>query len=586
MAGARVLLSLHVGTVPEDRPPRPPDLRREAPTGADGGFAFEGLPPLGRMVFRVIDPRSGVILAEATTWAGGPENNRIVLRTGVEGTASVRGRVIDDRSWPVAGAVALIGGVEVIVPEAFVSDRGAKRWTTGHPWIYRSDVREHPDAPGIVAVRDGRGRFLIPGLWDMHVHLTNAGELACQTLVANGITSVRDLGGEFDVIEWMRERIARGALIGPRIFCAGPFVDGLKPGVADRLVVESAEDGRAVVDLLKRRGVDFIKVHTAVPADAYFSLLAAAKESGLDVLGHLPHAVDPTEAIAAGHASVEHIVSLFEGPVVRAVRAGKTQIEAIAEFTDEKAAALARLMAERGAYFDPTLIAYWSRSFQWDLLAVPDPRERYVAASYREYWKQFRDLPDRPEVRKLLAQAFDRMLDQGVVALAEAAGPVALAVELGCAQRARAVARGTHGVIDFLAGFLDPGGVGVERGQLGKRLDALEGRFLGGFAGGVRLMLFLDAQHQLNDQKNRQQGREQPDKNGNDDFLRGGLGHLGVRIGHEKFLRGVASKAGIIRKATPTGKGGGPDGWTPFCKPAMLPPPRSRQTPCARSSAG
>jgi len=257
---------------------------------------------------------------------------------------------------------------------------------------------------------DGRGRFLIPGLWDMHVHLTNAGDLACQTLVANGITSVRDLGGELDVIEWMRDRIARGALIGPRIFCAGPFVDGLKPGVADRLVVESAEDGRAVVDLLKRRGVDYIKVHTAVPADAYFSLLAAAKESGLDVLGHLPHAVDPTEAIAAGHASVEHIVSLFEGPVVRAVRAGKTQIEAIAEFTDEKAAALARLMAERGTYFDPTLIAYWSRSFQWDLLAVPDPRERYVAASYREYWKQFRDLPDRPEVRKLLAQAFDRFL--------------------------------------------------------------------------------------------------------------------------------------------------------------------------------
>jgi hypothetical protein len=110
VAGARVLLSLHVRTVPEDRPPRAPDLRREAPTGEDGGFTFEGLPPLGRMVFRVIDPRSGVILAEAVTWVGGPESGSIVLRTGVEGTASARGRVIDDQARPVPGAMVMIGG--------------------------------------------------------------------------------------------------------------------------------------------------------------------------------------------------------------------------------------------------------------------------------------------------------------------------------------------------------------------------------------------------------------------------------------------------------------------------------------------
>ena len=79
------------------------------------------------------------------------------------------------------------------------------------------------------------------------------------------------------------------------------------------------------------------------------------------------------------------------------------------------------------------------------------------------------------------------------------------------------------------------GGVGVERGQLGKRLDAREGGLLGGFAGGVGRLLLLNAKHQLDNQENGQQGCEQPGKKGNDDFLRGGLSHLGVRIGHEKY---------------------------------------------------
>jgi hypothetical protein len=78
-----------------------------------------------------------------------------------------------------------------------------------------------------------------------------------------------------------------------------------------------------------------------------------------------------------------------------------------------------------------------------------------------------------------LADAFDRVLDQGVVALAEAAGPVAPVFEPRCAQCARAMTRSAHCIIDFLAGFFDPGRVGVERNQLGKRLDALEGGFLG-----------------------------------------------------------------------------------------------------------
>jgi len=83
---------------------------------------------------------------------------------------------------------------------------------------------------------DGRGKFLIPGLWDMHVHLTATTETACPVLVANGVTGVREMGGDLTLIDWMRDRIEHGDLVGPAIYRAGPFVDVSKPGVQDRLV--------------------------------------------------------------------------------------------------------------------------------------------------------------------------------------------------------------------------------------------------------------------------------------------------------------------------------------------------------------
>lgn len=74
---------------------------------------------------------------------------------------------------------------------------------------------------------DGDGRFLIPGLWDMHVHLTEITEVACPALVARGVTGARDMGGDLALIDWMRDRISAGDLIGPTIFRAGvPVTSG------------------------------------------------------------------------------------------------------------------------------------------------------------------------------------------------------------------------------------------------------------------------------------------------------------------------------------------------------------------------
>jgi imidazolonepropionase-like amidohydrolase len=268
-----------------------------------------------------------------------------------------------------------------------------------------------PDLAGIHEVVDGAGKFLIPGLWDMHTHLAYVGDVTCTTLVAYGVTSVRDPGGALDTLDWFRARIEQGTLIGPRIFRAGPVLDGSKPGSQDRLVIDTADDGRRAVSYVKARGVDFIKVHNGAPPAAYFAMLAEARKQGLAVVGHIPIDVDPGEAIDAGHQSVEHIVSLFEGPMRRKVAAGMAQEQAMAEFTDAEAARLARKMVAKGTWFDPTLVFYWYKAHQWEVRAANDPRERYVTASARASQKVFAPLPDNPDIRRAFAAGFERFLE-------------------------------------------------------------------------------------------------------------------------------------------------------------------------------
>src|SRR4029077_14675103 len=111
----------------------------------------------------------------------------------------------------------------------------------------------------------------------MHVHLTVAGRSSVSLFPVNGVTGVRDMGGDLAVIDALRAEIARGTLLGPRIYRAGPFLDGPKKNALYRVTLTSADDARHAVDSLKQLGVDFIKVHSRVPREAYFAVLAEAK---------------------------------------------------------------------------------------------------------------------------------------------------------------------------------------------------------------------------------------------------------------------------------------------------------------------
>lgn len=172
-----------------------------------------------------------------------------------------------------------------------------------------SRITTGASAPRGAKVLDGRGRFLIPGLWDMHSHNQVLGVESMDLYVANGVLGTRDMGSETGFILDLRERIGRGELRGPRIVAAGPILDAAPPEWPFRRTVRSAGDARAAVSDLARRGVDFIKVHDRTPRDAFFAIAKEARALGLPVAGHVPAAVSIEEAVEAGMRSIEHMAN-------------------------------------------------------------------------------------------------------------------------------------------------------------------------------------------------------------------------------------------------------------------------------------
>lgn len=272
--------------------------------------------------------------------------------------------------------------------------------------------------PANAQMIDATGKFLIPGLWDMHMHLSFYADTkqppftAFPSLIANGVTGVRDMGGNLEQINRWRKEIADGTLVGTRIFRAGAYVDGQKKMNEFRasmtIVVNTPEEARAAVRNLKGRGVDFIKVHNAVPHDAYLALADECRKLKIPLATHLPRSVRIAEASDAGTRSIEHIEMLLES-VSFDVAAGekpKDPLAALAEITDEKANALFARFARNGTYYTPTLVGY--RSF------VQEAEEG--AAKDSAKWKD--SLAARQKIFSRFKQFVGMMQKSGVAILA------------------------------------------------------------------------------------------------------------------------------------------------------------------------
>ena len=166
---------------------------------------------------------------------------------------------------------------------------------------------------------NGTHRFVMPGLWDAHVHLTKAGVLSLPLFVANGVTGVRDMGSDFSEVAKWRSQIEAGQLVGPRIKTAGQMLESranvdrmkregtVEPVDRLRIGVANPEEGRAAVRRLAREGVDHIKMRTTPDLDTFRAVDAEAARQGLPFAAH--PVAPPEELMRVGLRSVEHFLA-------------------------------------------------------------------------------------------------------------------------------------------------------------------------------------------------------------------------------------------------------------------------------------
>jgi imidazolonepropionase-like amidohydrolase len=156
---------------------------------------------------------------------------------------------------------------------------------------------------------DVTGHWLLPGLVDMHCHLTgHSRELPLELFLLNGVTTVRDPGGAVTQQRLMREQVQAGTRVGPRLLIAGELLDGNPPVWPEHShLVDTPERGVAAVRHLAAQGVDCVKIYNHVPPDVLAAVIGVARELGLPVIGHVPRQMSMLQAIRAGMNGLEHI---------------------------------------------------------------------------------------------------------------------------------------------------------------------------------------------------------------------------------------------------------------------------------------
>ena len=177
-----------------------------------------------------------------------------------------------------------------------------------------------PSASGVEII-DAGGKYLIPGLWDMHVHAftfpestialgRRAIEVYFPQFLAAGVTGIRDMGGWVDTVMDVRRRVQSHEVLGPRIVAAGRLFGGNNPWAPSSphaWVITNPDSARMAVDSMRRAGASFIKVHDLLKRDVYFAIAAAARDLKLPLIGHMRPSVSVAEAIDAGQVGMEHV---------------------------------------------------------------------------------------------------------------------------------------------------------------------------------------------------------------------------------------------------------------------------------------
>ncbi|MGI8672984.1 MAG: amidohydrolase family protein [Luteitalea sp.] len=268
--------------------------------------------------------------------------------------------------------------------------------------------------PNGARLLDGTGRYLLPGLIEMHAHVSKARASSLGLFVANGVTTVRDMGGDHDELLGWRREIRAGRRIGPRLVIAGPYLESadniarmrkdpvherVEPFERLRIAVGSPDEARRIVRALAIKELDFLKIRTVQDMATYRAINDAAEEQGLKVVGHVSQ-FSPEAVLEAGQDGADHF---FAPDTLNPSREQRLQ--------------LWRRFAERGVPNVPTLVTLRAALAPLDRLkAVVDdlhgrvePRRRYLSRFMVQDWKE-QVLETSSERQDLLRSLWDRVV--------------------------------------------------------------------------------------------------------------------------------------------------------------------------------
>jgi len=297
----------------------------------------------------------------------------------------------------------------------------------------------------------------------MHIHLTGAGEptgsraFLIPLLIANGITTVRDMGGSVDLLKKLRSEIESGKRIGPHIFFTGPYLDGNPPSFQPSIVVQTPAEGIAAVDKLKSEGVDFIKVQSRLLPDPYYAIAGESNKQRIRFVGHVPDSITAAAASDAGQSSIEHLTGVLLDCSSREEELRRRQI-APPPRGESKEQSLARerawtkdLLDSYSAERAASLVQRFHANETWQVPTFPtlvhigfitpdadlqnNPKMEYVPLKLQELWQQGRrgqlegrnaqDFAERAQIIMRLLQIVGEMNAKGVPIMAgtDAAAP-------------------------------------------------------------------------------------------------------------------------------------------------------------------
>jgi imidazolonepropionase-like amidohydrolase len=303
--------------------------------------------------------------------------------------ASRAGAVLGDPSLAITHVTVIDGESPQPRPDQTVIVRGNR--------IASVEPARSARIPADARVVEGRGKFLIPGLWDMHVHTATVGGRDVLALyVVNGVTGVRDMAGDWASLTAFRDDITNGRWMGPRIIASGPYLEGGAVPIP-HILTRTPEEGRAGVDSLVRLGVDFVKVHGQLTRETYFAIARRARERGITFAGHVPRVVGSAAASDSGQRSIEHLLAI----PVQCTPAESIALQprfsvqgALGRCSSQDLAPLYARFVRNNTWVTPTFVAQYEIA-AWPGRAVPgDSLAHHLPDSLRRYVAQIFQMPD------------------------------------------------------------------------------------------------------------------------------------------------------------------------------------------------